>query len=193
MVQSPVIPAGQVLVRVNSTAPGRRVYIGVWRGFAYVLGSLACSCVYLVVLEPAFANDFLVDQLVTQANGTLDVLASTASMDKSYDSSVATTDIYQTYIRRLVLSELTTVEYAVVNLRGLSGHHCMWMATQYCWVDLNQTFEIAHSTARQTRCASRYATNGAVYMETVLRNQDWDDFLRNYGGASGIFTVAIQS
>ncbi|KAF0712432.1 hypothetical protein As57867_004823, partial [Aphanomyces stellatus] len=69
----------------------------------------------------------------------------------------------------------------------------MWIATQYCWVDLDQMFEIAHSAARQARCSARYVTNGAVYLETVLRNQNGDDFTRNYGGASGMFTVAIQS
>ncbi|KAF0690669.1 hypothetical protein As57867_017888, partial [Aphanomyces stellatus] len=174
MTQVPTIQASQdeVLTPPPSTTRNRRLYIGVWRGFAYVLGSLVCSCVYLVVLEPAFANDFwwakynatghqalLVDlfniKLVTQANGTFDILAATASVDKSYASSVATTDIYQTYIRHLVLSELTSIEYAVVNLRSLSGHHCMWIATQYCWVDLDQMFEIAHSAARQARCSAR--------------------------------------
>ncbi|KAF0711885.1 hypothetical protein As57867_004988, partial [Aphanomyces stellatus] len=65
--------------------------------------------------------------------------------------------------------------------------------TQYCWVDLQRQFEVAHTAGRQQRCADRYSANGAVYMETMLRNQDWDDFIANYGGDGGIFTISVQA
>ncbi|KAF0695508.1 Aste57867_13678 [Aphanomyces stellatus] len=58
--------------------------------------------------------------------------------------------------------------------------------TQYCWVDLDHAFEVAHTTARQQRCVDRYAHDGAVYMETVLLNQVWDDYLATYGGDGGM-------
>ncbi|KAF0693778.1 Aste57867_15277 [Aphanomyces stellatus] len=179
-------------------------------GAAYVVLTLVSSTYYLSVLRPALFNDFwwtdynasshqalLVDlfnaRLATHSNGSLDLLASYTFMDKTYTSPVSTTAIYQTYVRHLILTELTSIEYAIVNLRALSGHHCMWMSTQYCWVDLTQAFPVARTAARQQRCRDKYATNGAVYMETVLRNQDWTDFTQNYGGDGGLFTVAIQS
>ncbi|KAF0690293.1 Aste57867_18319 [Aphanomyces stellatus] len=178
-------------------------------GSMYLVLSMTCSLWYVLLLQPAFANDvwwadylpnahqaLLVDLfngvLTTQTNGSVDILAPQAVVDKNYIASVATTNVYPTHVRRLILNELVSVEYAVVNLRLLSAGWSMWMYTPYCWVDLNRAFEVAHTAARQQRCADRYSTNGAVYMETVLRNQDWDTFLQMYGGDGGMFTVSVQ-
>ncbi|KAF0691321.1 hypothetical protein As57867_017366, partial [Aphanomyces stellatus] len=200
-----VLPQGQ------SAAPlGPRSSIRNVCGFAYVALSLGLSVVYLTLLQPAFSNDLwwphynvtghqalLIDlfnvALATQANGTIDLLAPWAVIDKSYNSSVATAAIYPTYVRRLMWAEFTSVEYAVVNLRSMSGFWSLWMCTQYCWVDLQRQFEVAHTAGRQQRCADRYRANGAVYMETMLRNQIWDDFIANYGGDGGMFTVSLQA
>ncbi|KAF0695744.1 hypothetical protein As57867_013405, partial [Aphanomyces stellatus] len=197
-------------VRSAKHARAKCSWVGVVSGFAYVTLSLGLSVVYLTLLQPAFSNDLwwphynvtvhqalLIDlfnvALATQANGTIDLLAPWAVIDKSYDSSVATAAIYPTYVRRLIWAEFTSVEYAVVNLRSLSGSWSLWMCTQYCWVDLQRQFEVAHTTGRQQRCADRYSANGAVYMETMLRNQNWDDFVANYGGDGGVFTLSVQA
>ncbi|KAF0717225.1 Aste57867_2427 [Aphanomyces stellatus] len=179
-------------------------------GVLYVALTLLSSCVYLSVLKPAFLNDLwwsgynvsghqalLIDlfniQLTTRANGTFDLLAPEAVADKCYIESASTTDVYPTYVRRLAWIELTTVHYAVVNLRSLSAYWSMLMSTQFCWVDLHHEFQVAHTAARQQRCADRYIHNGAVYFETMLRNLDWADFEQNYGGDGGMFTVAVQT
>ncbi|KAF0711888.1 hypothetical protein As57867_004987, partial [Aphanomyces stellatus] len=203
-VSPPPLPLG-----VLGVSP-KHWWVGVSCGFVYVALSLGLSAIYLTLLQPAFSNDLwwprynvtvhqalLIDlfnaALATQANGTIDLLASWTVIDKSYDSSVATAEIYPTYMRRLVWAELSSVEYAVVNLRSMSGSWSLWMCTQYCWVDLQRQFEVAHTAGRQQRCADRYSANGAVYMETMLRNQDWDDFIANYGGDGGIFTISVQA
>ncbi|KAF0688655.1 Aste57867_19725 [Aphanomyces stellatus] len=179
-------------------------------GLVYVTASLVCSGYYLSHLETAFWNDLwwtnysvnahqalLVDlfnfELASHAIGSFNLLAPSSRVDKSYASAVASTSFSPTYVRELILSELTSVEYAVKNLRTLRGQQSMWMAAQYCWVDLSREFEVAHTVARQHRCMQRYRTNGAMYMETVLRNLNWKDFVNNYGGNGGMFTVAIQN
>ncbi|KAF0694999.1 Aste57867_14148 [Aphanomyces stellatus] len=174
-------------------------------GVTYVALALIASCLYLTILEPAFSNDLwwtgfnvsghqallidvVNDQLITQTNGTFDLLRATIA--KRYDVPVSTTLIRHPYVRALGLTTLTSVDFAVKNLRLLSSHHSLWLATQFCYVDLAREFELAHTAGRQQRCARRYSSNGAVYMETMLRNQDWDAFVENYGG---MFGISIQS
>ncbi|KAF0696183.1 Aste57867_13043 [Aphanomyces stellatus] len=47
-------------------------------------------------------------------------------------------------------------------------------------------FEMGHTEGRQARSYERYCANGAVYMETTIRNQNWDVYLQNYGGDGGL-------
>ncbi|KAF0720045.1 Aste57867_600 [Aphanomyces stellatus] len=182
-------------------------------GCGYVAFTVVCATWYLTLLNPAFANDIwwahynvsghqalLVDVVNARllsthaaAGSHLDLLAPRAIMDKSYTTLASTTDVYPTYVRRAILSELTSIEFAVANLRTVEPTWAFWIATQYCWVDLDRGFEVAHTAARQQRCASRYHTNGAVYMETVLRNQAWAGIVEHFGGPQGTFTLALAS
>lgn len=67
------------------------------------------------------------------------------------------------------------------------------MYTQYCWVDFEQIFECAHTVvARRVRCAARFTPNGAMYIEAVLRNQIWTEFVRQDGRSDGGFGHSIQ-
>ncbi|KAF0696460.1 hypothetical protein As57867_012733, partial [Aphanomyces stellatus] len=188
----------------------RRQYAASILGCLYLALSTSSSAWYVTKAYPSFTNDlwwanytanghqaFVVDLfnavLAIRPNGSVDVLASSATTDKSYTAAAATSDVYPMYARRLVLSDLTSVDYAVVNLRTMSASWFAYMATQYCWVDLAHEFEVAHTAERQQRCYMRHSTNGAVYIETVLRNLDWTDFTQNFGGPSGTFTVAFGS
>ncbi|OQR95176.1 hypothetical protein ACHHYP_00239 [Achlya hypogyna] len=178
-------------------------------GLMYVLLSLTGSIWYTLLLQPSFANDlwwggynvsghqaFLIDLvnqfLATNASGTLDLLAPTSAVLKSYASFKSTSTISPTYMRSILLGQLTTVEYAVPHLRQLSTYWCMRMNIQHCWVDFNQSFEVAHTVVRQQRCVANYRQNAAVYMEAILRNQPWVPYLALWGGAGLRFNVAIQ-
>ncbi|EQC25011.1 hypothetical protein SDRG_17103 [Saprolegnia diclina VS20] len=44
----------------------------------------------------------------------------------------------------------------------------------YCWVDLDRRWALAYTQQRQERCRDRYVRNGAMYMETILRNMDFN-------------------
>ncbi|KDO27083.1 hypothetical protein SPRG_07793 [Saprolegnia parasitica CBS 223.65] len=178
-------------------------------GLLYVLLSLACCVYYTRLLQPTFANDlwwagynvsgyqaFLIDLcnqfLMTNANGSLDVLSASAIVPKTYSTIDAFTSIYTPYMHDVLLGELTSIEYAVPHLRTLSTYWCMRMNVQHCWVDFNKTFEMAHTLLRQERCERRYRANAAVYLEAILRNQPWDAYLALWAGNGLRFNVAIQ-
>ncbi|KAF0714591.1 hypothetical protein As57867_003786, partial [Aphanomyces stellatus] len=187
-------------------APTTRHYLATFLGCIYVGFSVGCSATYLTIMQPSFANDiwwanytpsvdqaYIVDLfnglLTTQSSGYVDVLSPNVYVDKTFSAAGdATTEYYPTYARRLVLTELTSIEYAIANLRSIPSSDVVYLPTIYCWVDLNRQFELAHTTARQQRCVDRYSRNGAVYLESVLRNQIWVDFIKTYGD---IFSIAI--
>ncbi|KAF0696463.1 Aste57867_12784 [Aphanomyces stellatus] len=188
----------------------RQVCAAALLGCLYLVLTVASSTWYLLEVSPSFTNDLLSANynasshqalvadlfnkfLTSRSNGSVDILALSASFDKSYAAAAATSDVYPMYARRLVLSDLTSVDYAVVNLRTMSASWFAYTATQYCWVDLAHEFEVAHTAERQQRCYVRHSTNGAVYIETVLRNLDWTDFAHNFGGPGGMFTTAYGS
>ncbi|KDO22050.1 hypothetical protein SPRG_12037 [Saprolegnia parasitica CBS 223.65] len=178
-------------------------------GLLYMYASLAAGLYYVYVLTPTFGNDlwwasynvsshqsFLIDvvnrALATTSNGSLDLFAPSSAMRKSYTSPVPTTSLHPTYPWRIILSEFVTIEYAVTNLRTISASWSMRMMTQYCWVDFAKRWEVAHTAKRVSRCHAHYTKNGAAYLETVLRNVVWDDFLATWGGPGNEFTVAVQ-
>ncbi|EQC42105.1 hypothetical protein SDRG_00946 [Saprolegnia diclina VS20] len=165
-------------------------------GLLYVLLSLACCVYYTRLLKPTFANDlwwagynvsgyqaFLIDLvnqfLMTQANGTLDVLFASAMVPKTYATIDAFTSIYTPYMHGVCSSASSRP----------SSTPCQ---SFHCWVDFNKTFEMAHTERRQERCERNYRTNAAVYLEAILRNQNWDAYLALWAGNGLRFNVAIQ-
>ncbi|OQS00784.1 isoamyl acetate-hydrolyzing esterase 1, partial [Achlya hypogyna] len=207
----PLQPRHRLKLLDNKAMAGRShaQRLEAWLGVVYVLLSL-CGCVwYTHLLRPSFANDlwwagynitghqaFLLDLvnqfLATNTNGTLDVLSPSATVLKTYTGLDASTLIYTPYMHDVVLGQLTSVEYAVPQLRRLSTYWCMRMNVQHCWVDFNRSFEMAHTVLRQQRCLANYRHNAAVYMEAILRNQPWVPYLALWGGVGLRFNVAIQ-
>ncbi|EQC27110.1 hypothetical protein SDRG_15118 [Saprolegnia diclina VS20] len=177
-------------------------------GLGYMLVSIASGFWYVVQLGETFANDmwwagynlsgheaFIVDvanKLLHPGlpdGAPLDLLS--AVMVKSYTSPVSSSLVYPAYARQFVLHELQSLEYAVRNLRTLSPAWSLRMNTQHCYVDFNKSFEIAHTEARQARCATKYATNAAVYLEATLRNQVWSNFLGFWAGPGKAFSIGL--
>ncbi|KDO21686.1 hypothetical protein SPRG_13024 [Saprolegnia parasitica CBS 223.65] len=72
----------------------------------------------------------------------------------------------------------SSLDVVVANLRRMHPCRLPWMFTQYCWLDLNKNWEMAATASRQARCATSMMSNGAVYLETGLRNLNnwttWD-------------------
>ncbi|OQR83963.1 hypothetical protein ACHHYP_20713 [Achlya hypogyna] len=202
-------------VRPATTPNGAQVVQGQrWRrvevvlGFSYLYASVASGLWYLSLLAPSLENDlwwpgynlsgtqsFLIDiintALMTATTGAVDIFE--AQIAKSYDAPVAYTSVYETYALRAILNDCVSVPYAVSNLRTLSASWSTRMMTQYCWVDYGRRWELAHTVARAKRCTTRYGENGAVFLEAVLRNVDWEAFIAIWGGPGNKFTIAIQS
>ncbi|RHY21837.1 hypothetical protein DYB36_013367, partial [Aphanomyces astaci] len=143
---------------------------------------------YSTTHHQALIIDIFNSWLPTLASGPMDLLSPRAAVAKHYAGLASTTDIYLAYPRRLVLTEL---KHAVENLRTMTTQDAMWIGTQYCWVDLTQRFEVAHTQNRQDRCENLHKANGAVYMETVLRNIAWSDLRGYYGQSDGIFGMVV--
>ncbi|EQC28751.1 hypothetical protein SDRG_13435 [Saprolegnia diclina VS20] len=189
--------------------PFRTVRLEAIVGCVYVLFSLSCGLWFLVYLTPCFRNDlwwpdynlsghqaFLIDVLnrvlATTPEATFPITNCLSGVQKSYNGSSSVTNVYPTYPRQLALHDLSSIEYAVANLRLLSASWSMRMNTQHCYVDFNRAFTVAHTTERAARCDAKYRTNGAVFMEATLRNIDWNDFVTIWAGPNMPFTVAVQ-
>ncbi|CAK4728716.1 unnamed protein product [Aphanomyces euteiches] len=88
-----------------------------------------------------------------------------------------------------IQDEANLLSNVVQGLRMMDGCLLPWISTAYCYADFNQTWEMAHSDQRQKRCLDEKA-NGAVYLETILRNADWSELEVCWGDALdiGIFS-----
>ncbi|EQC32713.1 hypothetical protein SDRG_09686 [Saprolegnia diclina VS20] len=115
----------------------------------------------LTTQEPAFALD-------SPGHG---------DMSQLYNSSTTVILWAESSARRQLYSD-ASLDVAVANLRRMHPCQLPWMFTQYCWLDMSQTWEMAATASRQARCARSMASNGAVYLEIGLRNLNnwttWD-------------------
>ncbi|KAF0715852.1 hypothetical protein As57867_003132, partial [Aphanomyces stellatus] len=184
-------------------APGDR---NKWRraaalaGVIYVVATNACGIGYVVVLTPSMTNDFywavfnatglqsfVVDAyngfLPTAASGAVNLVSPTYASPKDYSSASTLTNVNIAYTRFIQNSQLTDLTVAIMGLRSTPSGHIVGTQTQYCWLDFNRTWSLAHTALRQQRCDNRafYQTNGAMYLESLLRNLIWTDFMSTYG------------
>ncbi|KDO27158.1 hypothetical protein SPRG_07865 [Saprolegnia parasitica CBS 223.65] len=172
-----------------------------------VLGGLAYLCVlaqsssnalwwpnYNASGYEAFLIDLVNQILPVDPSGSWDLRRPDAMVRKTYDASVgAMTRIYPPYIHSLLVSSrLTSPAFVIPKLRALTPFWSMRINVPTCWVDFNQTFEMALTIARQLRCARRYRHNAAVYLEAVGRNQVWSDYMAMWGTPGSYFDVAVQ-
>ncbi|EQC27672.1 hypothetical protein SDRG_14580 [Saprolegnia diclina VS20] len=72
---------------------------------------------------------------------------------------------------RVQYSTLTTLSDTISGLRDVQSCDGPWVFTQYCYLDLDQKWEMANSIKRQERCQSM-VSNGAVFLASLLRNVD---------------------
>ncbi|KAG9410961.1 hypothetical protein AC1031_018989 [Aphanomyces cochlioides] len=84
----------------------------------------------------------------------------------------------------------TDIKIVIPGLRNMDACLTPWILTQYCWLDFTKKWEMAYSATRKARCAKQYSSNGAVYLESILRNVQWSR-LRSCWGTS--FDTAIAT
>ncbi|CAK4143009.1 unnamed protein product, partial [Aphanomyces euteiches] len=168
-------------------------------GLLYLVFTLVLSSYYLQVLSPWMTNDlwwsgfnasgiqsYLIDvynaQLNLLGNQTisLDLTDNKYALGKDYTQFYTPIEISPVYPRMMFSIVAYDLAKSVVAIRQIPGPD--WPVTQYCWIDFNRTWEVAHTLTRQNRCKARYADNGAVYYEPIVRLVDWN---RRTAGAIG--------
>ncbi|KAH9139167.1 hypothetical protein AeRB84_016558 [Aphanomyces euteiches] len=167
-------------------------------GLVYLVFTLILSFYYLTILSPCLSNDlwwsnfnasgiqsYLIDvvnaQLNLGVNGSIDLTSNTYGIQKDYSQSYTPIELSIAYPRLLLDTMSNDLATFVSALRQVDGPDAI--ISQFCWVDFNRTWEVAHTIGRQKRCKDRYANNGAVYFEPVVRLVDWNAWIvTKYGG-----------
>ncbi|KDO29551.1 hypothetical protein SPRG_05507 [Saprolegnia parasitica CBS 223.65] len=178
-------------------------------GPLYFLGSVALSLLALSVMQPYLENDYLwpsfasslVPTALVQAfNTQLSLMAANATfdlLDPSMTVLLPSRDVLSVgpaYARRIVHEELTAPAHAIASLRSYDVAGLTYLMSGYCWADLRQRYSLAHTSLRETRCASHYAKNGAVYLEAVLRNVNFAVWYDAFGSQFDMYIARpIQS
>ncbi|KAF0696488.1 Aste57867_12762 [Aphanomyces stellatus] len=156
-------------------------------GLLYLVASLACSAAFLVQIEPNVANDFwwagfnttgtqtfLGDlfnlHLMWARTGDLPLLdPASGYVMKTYGDAKTVVEWSASYGRRHLLAPLP-LDDVIRAMRANTIDANFRMVVPYCWLDLNRTFEMAHTNQRQQRCEWNERTNAAVHFETLVRN-----------------------
>ncbi|OQS05053.1 WD domain-containing protein, partial [Thraustotheca clavata] len=179
-------------------------------GFVYVVASVLLSFVTQSVfgwymennlLWPTFIAFGMQSGLValynqqlaiTKGNQPLDILNPYLVLPEDYTIKIQPVplSVYTSYPRLVLYSEILDFENAIQGLRELESDEVTFLITQYCWVDFNQKWELAHTRKRQERCKTLYNANSAVYLEAVLRNVNFNQWMELY---RGFFTPLIAA
>ncbi|OQR86365.1 hypothetical protein ACHHYP_10625 [Achlya hypogyna] len=174
-------------------------------GTAYAIASVVAGWYFIYLVAESFGNDLwwaqydvrsqaclidiVNDHLKSTSSGTSDLVGS--RVYRVYDREQSFTAVYPTHAHQLVYEQLISVQYGIASLRAMSPNDALIVKSQFCWVDFEMRWEIAHTEARQRRCRRR-ATNAALYFESVLRNIDYHLFLQSFGGPGNTFSVTLQ-
>ncbi|RHY79706.1 hypothetical protein DYB31_007179, partial [Aphanomyces astaci] len=182
-------------------------------GCIYIVVTVLWGVWYISVLSPSLSNDmwwpdfnatgtqtFLGDianvqlgPLAVSASASLDLFGNAATWIKDYSGPSTQLALSPIYPRQLLLESTTNLEDVILGIHATSFRFNMRTLIQYCWVDFDQRFELAHTALRQDRCALNNANNAATYLETLLRNIKWADLEIEYGAGGGVFDKAIAT
>ncbi|KAF0711396.1 hypothetical protein As57867_005281, partial [Aphanomyces stellatus] len=171
-------------------------------GLLYMCGGVVSSFLYITVSKDSLTNDFLWrgfgdsnthSFLSNWFNANLQLLSSStahtmqindprhglfATTNNVTQESVLSSALYATAIQ----DQVNSLNNVIQGLRVMDSCNLPWIATAYCYADFDQRWHMAYSTQRQQRCLAE-ATNGAVYMEAMLRNANWPTLTRCWGTA----------
>ncbi|EQC26747.1 hypothetical protein SDRG_15397 [Saprolegnia diclina VS20] len=190
----------------DAAKKARVAHVWMVLGLGYIIASIFGSISYLQVSRINLSNDlfwatfnttgahafianWLNEQLVlgntTMPNLALDkpsAMQSFAAPEAVVLSSVS----YGAYLQHEPLSGITAT---IRGLRVTDACQAPWIFSPYCFVDFTRTWSLANSARRETRCQSM-TTNGAIYLESVVRNINYDAFDACWGPS---FEIAIAS
>ncbi|KAF0688112.1 Aste57867_20241 [Aphanomyces stellatus] len=182
-------------------------------GLVYIVGTVIGSYVFIRLTRSTMANDYWWDTfnssgtqafMVNWYNFNLQTVRSTAPFridgvdqgDSRRVYNTSLTDVVNSALYVTTLQdEANTLTNVIAGLRNMDGCVVPWIFTPYCFVDLARQWELANSIARQRRCYAHETTNGAVYLELVIRNADWTRLQQCWGSSfeRGIFSTLGQT
>ncbi|KAH9087899.1 hypothetical protein LEN26_019773 [Aphanomyces euteiches] len=170
--------------------PTQKRILRVWSalGLGYMGLTIAGSYAFLRLTEATMTNDFwwatfdlnntqaylcnrFNAQLITSFGQTTVRFndlerALLVTMENTTDPNINVAPAYA----NLIQDQVNSLPNVISALRNMNGCDLQWIFTAYCYVDFAQKWELANSLPRQERCRHRYATNGAVYLEGLFRN-----------------------
>ncbi|KAG9397889.1 hypothetical protein AC1031_016479 [Aphanomyces cochlioides] len=177
-------------------------------GLMYMACSIAGSYAFLEFTNAATANDFWWASFDSSAqihlcnwfNAYLQFGPSSPNIelaDPAYGSALSTTSnstadslqISPLYAGT-IQDEANSLINVITSLRLMDGCSIPWIMTPYCYVDFDRRWEMASTKSKQDRCGSSEIWNGAVYLESILRNTDAISLNKCWGSALeiGIFS-----
>ncbi|OQR81884.1 hypothetical protein THRCLA_11318, partial [Thraustotheca clavata] len=169
---------------------------GIWEagGIVYVIMSVIGSYTYIYVSSTVMSNDFWWDSfnssghqtfLATLFTNQLQVTGSATNLDLTNFQYADNTNLYNTIdtvlhvptlYATMIQDEVNTLSNVIQGIRQMDGCKVPWIASYFCYVDFNKSWEMALSTHRQQQCALLDMDNGAVYLESYLRNVNWEEY-----------------
>ncbi|KAF0689773.1 Aste57867_18792 [Aphanomyces stellatus] len=180
--------------------------------FGYIGMSLGGSYLFLAQAKSIMANDFWWDMFNATGHQTfvanyfghyllignslqqLQLSAPGYNSAQAYNTS--STAIERTFMYTSSLqNEANSVPNVVQGLRNMDEILLPLIFTPYCFVDFSRRWTMAYSTARQQRC-DQELNNGAVYLESFLRNTNWDAMMTTSYGRGldiGVFSYLRES
>ncbi|EQC36588.1 hypothetical protein SDRG_06032 [Saprolegnia diclina VS20] len=195
--QEPVASATVAADPLRFPASPWHARISAVAGFLYVVAAVSSSYSYLQIAKRTLVNDliwpgfnlssthvFLTNCLwgriaMNQTDG--DFMLTDPSIN-AVGSTVASTTSSPTHFgARMQYSTLMTLVDAVHGLRATDACDTPWIFTPYCYLDFGGAWDMAATATRQARCRHTMATNAAVYLESLLRNVEWDDWVTCWG------------
>ncbi|OQR90983.1 hypothetical protein ACHHYP_05092 [Achlya hypogyna] len=200
----PVLPAGEKYTHGQSYVRHHRGWSAL--GFAYIWLTVGCGFYYLSIVASHAMTDYWwknynvsgVQTFVAQVFHNHLVSSASSVQPTAIGSALPvffgarSTVIAQSaaYARRLLLSNHSTTLLDVITaIRRAGFDAAAGYFTPLCWVDFNQTMELALSAARQRRCQTVFHANAAVYLEAIMRNVAEADYAASTYGPSFAATI----
>ncbi|KAF0690620.1 hypothetical protein As57867_017936, partial [Aphanomyces stellatus] len=183
----------------------KRLLVG--GGFCCLVVAIVSSISYVQVSQQQLANDlfwgafnmtgahaFLANwynqQLILgNSNVTIQINKQDINQEGMFNLAKATVTTSENFGSLMQNTDLNTIDAIVKGLRTTDACLVPWIFTQYCYVDFNRQWEMASTAARQQRCRAMTA-NGAVFLESSLRNVNYQAFRECWGAA---FDVAVAA
>ncbi|OQR92010.1 hypothetical protein THRCLA_08820 [Thraustotheca clavata] len=180
--------------------------LGVIVGFTYLAFSLIGNVAYLDIAHDTLANDYFwagfnstgMHTFIANLMNRQALLTPSRSLNLDYSGFGDSAHLYgansnihwgANVAHRELFRSNVPLHLVIQGLRAMAPSQLPWMFTQYCWLDFNQTWEMATTIRRQIRC-HKVSANGAVYFESGLRNiYDWNEWDESWGTS---FNISIR-